>query len=460
MDNTDWVKDELCELELGDQRLNKRVAAMLRALANRPDESVQGAFHARAERVGAYRVLRNEHVQTKDLVDVHAENTLRRASTFERVLCISDTCFISYPHRDLIEGMGPFNRIEDNGFFLQVNFAVSDQGVCLGTLKASTFTRDPALDKRGTQANRKLEEKENQRWADDWQAVEQAQLQLQQAGSSTKLMCVTDSEGDFYELIAMASEGSADFLIRSQGDRLLPSGQRIGERPKDLTPLGRISFELPARRGLEPRVVKQTLYSARVPISAQRKGKRTEAVEVTVLWAMEDNPPSSQKPVNWVLISNVPVTNMDEAIALVNCYRLRWRIEMLFDALKNTCKVERLRLHSLEAIEKLCAFYLITAWRVLYLMTLGREHPDLPATLCFDAEELSLLTLSQKLTTRQPPKKLDTMGKAIEALARLGGYQPRKKYSPPGLRNMTRGYARLLDFVAYKALLQGDFRLS
>lgn len=454
MHNNDWVGDELIELNLGDERLNRRAEAMLRALAARPDEGVQGAFHARAERGGAYRLLRHEHVEPADLIQAHAAATMERASAFKRVLCISDTSFISYPHRELIDGMGPFKHLEDNGFFLQVNFAVSEEGICLGTLRAHTYTRDAALDKKGTQARRPVQQKESQRWIDDCHQVQRCQDELHARGAATRLVYVTDREGDFYELLACAQSGSADFLIRSQGDRLLENGQRIGERPQGATPLAHTQFQLPARHGLKPRNVSQTLYSARVGISALRNGKRNEAVEVTVLWALEDNPPSGEKPVNWVLMTNLPITNAAQAQQMLHWYRMRWRIEMLFDALKNVSQVERLRLHSLSSIENLCTFHLIVAWRVLYLVTLGREQPDLPASISFAPQELHLLTLSQKATTpRKPPKPLNTLAQAMEALALLGSHEPRKKGPPAGLHTIARGYARLLDFVVFASLI-------
>lgn len=454
MQHNDWVNEELNELRLGDQRLDKRAKEVLRGLAQRPGEHVQGAFQARAERAGAYRLLRHEQIDFGALLQSHTSNTLERARAFERVLCISDTSFIAYPHRDPIEGMGPFNQLQDNGFFLHVNFAVSEEGICLGTLKAHTYTRDRALDKKGTQARRPLHQKESQRWVGDCEHVQHCQEALQHSGAATRLVYVTDREGDFYELLACANNGHADYLIRSQGDRLLPNGQRIGERPKELQRLGRTRFELPARRGLKPRTLTQSIYSAQVDISALRNGKRTEAVQSTVLWLMEDEPPQGEKPVNWVLMSNLPVTTLAEALELLRWYRLRWRVEMLFDALKNTCKVERLRLQSLTSIEKLCALHLLVAWRVLYLMTLGREHCDLPASTSFDEEELQVLSLTQKLTTpRKAPRRLDTLGIAMEVLALLGGYEPRKNGPPPGLHTLARGYARLLDFVTFKSIL-------
>jgi hypothetical protein len=449
----DWVEEEFANLDIGDKRLDRRAGAVLRTLMRDPESSLLKAFQSRAELAGVYRLLSNELVDAKDFVQCHSGETLKRASAFERVLCLSDTTFISYPHRSLIDGMGPFKKRKDNGFFLHVDFAVSDQGVCLGTVNWQDFVRDRALNKRKTQAKRPVKDKENQRWINSYEAVDKAQKQLAAQGVATRLCYVTDREGDFYELLARAASGSADFLIRARTTRLLPSGLHIGERPDQGARLGSVSFDMPARRGVKARHVSQSVYSQRVSISARRGPQRTEPVELTVLWLMEDNVPADQSPLNWILLSNLPVTTPQQARTLVDWYRLRWRIEMLFDVLKNTCQVERLQLRSAEGIQKLCALYLIVSWRILYLMTLSRESPELPATTCFAEDELKLLTASQSIWSRKRLPAPKTLGQAVSALARLGGYLARKNDKPPGHRTLTYALLRLIDLALLQRLM-------
>ena len=449
----DWVSEEFKHLDIGDARLNKRAEQVLSTLMREPQSSLLKAFQGRAEVAGVYRMLANEQVEDKHFVDVHSRCTLDRAQGFERVLCLSDTTFISYPHRSHIEGMGPFKKLSDNGFFLHVDFAVSDQGVCLGTLNWQDFVRARALNKRKTQAAKPVSDKENQRWINSYEAVDKAQKQLAAQGAKTRLCYVTDREGDFYELLASAAGGSADFLIRARTTRLLPGGLHIGERPDEGTLLGKVSFEMPARRGVKPRHVTQSIYSQRVSISARRGRTRTEPVEMTVLWLMEDNVPKGQSPLNWILLSNIAVTTPEQASTLVDWYRLRWRIEMLFDVLKNTCQVERLQLRSAKGIQKLCALYLIVSWRILYLMTLSRECPELPASTFFAKDELKLLSASQALWSRKPLPAPQTLGQAVRALARLGGYLDRKNDKPPGHRTLTFALLRLFDLALLQQLL-------
>jgi len=46
--------------------------------------------------------------------------------------------------------------------------------------------------------------------------------------------------------------------------------------------------------------------------------------------ALEKNPPDGEEPVEWMLLTNQSVSNLEEACERVRWYSLRWRIEMYF----------------------------------------------------------------------------------------------------------------------------------
>lgn len=75
------------------------------------------------------------------------------------------------------------------------------------------------------------------------------------------------------------------------------------------------------------------------------------------------------------------------ACELIDWYRARWEIELFFDVLKVGCRVEKLQLDTKARIEKALALYIMVAWRILFLMRLGRTCPELPADLVFDPLE-------------------------------------------------------------------------
>lgn len=58
------------------------------------------------------------------------------------------------------------------------------------------------------------------------------------------------------------------------------------------------------------------------------------------------------KPIEWRLLTNRTATTLDEATELIEWYRARWEIEILFNVLKNGCQVEELQLGTIERLER------------------------------------------------------------------------------------------------------------
>ena len=72
----------------------------------------------------------------------------------------------------------------------------------------------------------------------------------------------------------------------------------------------------------------------------------------------------------WRLLSNRGVSTLDEAVELIDWYRVRWEIELFFVILREGCCIEALQLGSAECIEMALAFYLVVAWRIKRLVWL------------------------------------------------------------------------------------------
>jgi IS4 transposase len=96
---------------------------------------------------------------------------------------------------------------------------------------------------------------------------------------------------------------------------------------------------LASRHGVKERLVRQQLWARRVEL-ADGKGS---AVTVTCIVAREVDAPAGTKPVEWRLLTNRHASSLDEVNELIDWYRARWEIEMLFDILKNACRVEALQ---------------------------------------------------------------------------------------------------------------------
>ncbi|SPD37371.1 transposase (fragment) (plasmid) [Cupriavidus taiwanensis] len=126
----------------------------------------------------------------------------------------------------------------------------------------------------------------------------------------------------------------ADWLLRSQHNRTLPGGGKLWEQVTAGEPVGRIHFTLAARQAQPARAVRQQVWAQRVALPDAAGG----VVSATCIVAREVDPPAGVKPIEWRLLSNREVNDLDAAAQLIDWYRARWEVELFFHVLKNGCK--------------------------------------------------------------------------------------------------------------------------
>ena len=122
-----------------------------------------------------------------------------------------------------------------------------------------------------------------------------------------------------------------------------------------------------------------------------------------------------------------------------------WRIEVFFRILKSGCEVEALQLETAERLERALVIYLVIGWRILHLVTLGRDCPHLPCDVVFAPEEWRAAWLIAK---RQPPPEAPpTLGEMTRIVAGFGGFLGRKGDAHPGPKALWEGMLKLMAYV-------------
>lgn len=339
-------------------------------------------------------------------------------------------------------------------------YAVTPDRVALGVLNVHMWAREarnaeaveqtnPGTGKKkpGEKAKAAPEEKESIRWIKGYEQVAGLAITM----TSTRLVYVTDREGDIMELMATARDmgNPADWLIRSQHNRVLPEPEeeKLWPTVEAQEPIAEICFTLQSRRKgkkkaeRKARQVRQRIYVKRVELRDGKGG----TVQATCIVAKEIDPPAGEEAVIWRLLTNRDVSTPEAAIELIDWYRARWEIEMLFDVLKNGCRVEALQLSTMERVECALALYLIVAWRIAHLMRMGRVCPDMDARLLFELEEVQAAYL---LANKPLPKSAPRLNDVIRLIAGLGGFLGRKSDGEPGAKTLWIGLQRLVDFIA------------
>ena len=69
------IVEELRGIDLGDQRLNRRSARVIEALAANPEASINGACDGWGDTLAAYRLFNNAAVTPEQILQPHREAT-------------------------------------------------------------------------------------------------------------------------------------------------------------------------------------------------------------------------------------------------------------------------------------------------------------------------------------------------------------------------------------------------
>ncbi len=246
---------------------------------------------------------------------------------------------------------------------------------------------------------------------------------------------VADREADIRERMTAAQqqENVVHWLVRAKHNRVTGDG-KLWDRLSVAEVLGTVQFTLARTATRQARPVELTLRRERITLPATQ---HYPELTVTALLAREEHPPENEPPIEWRLLTDETLATLRDAVLRIEWYRRRWLIELFFRTLKTGCKVEELQLSTKERLEKAIVIYLIIAWRVLMLMTLGRDVPELPCDVVFAQEEWQAAWIvSQK---KPLPPNPPTLGDMILIVARFGGFLARKNDGNPGVEALWRG---------------------
>jgi hypothetical protein len=119
-------------------------------------------------------------------------------------------------------------------------------------------------------------------------------------------------------------------------------------------------------------------------------------------------------------------------------------MEMFFNSLKNGCKVEALQLSAMPRIERARALFMMVAWRIGYLMRLGRTCPERDCEVVFEREEWQA---AWRVAGKPLPPKPPSLNDAIRLIASFGGFLGRKGEGEPGAKSLWQGLQRVMDFA-------------
>lgn len=449
-----WIDDELQSLHLGDQRLDRRGRLLLERFFANPQASINAACQGWAETHAAYQFFDNDKVQPQRILQPHQQATRRRIGQHPVVLLVQDTTELDYTAHPPT-GAGPLDAEDRLGFLDHSHIAFTPAGLCLGVLEVDLWARSrEGFGQSKRRQYHPLHAKETYRWLQGYRLACRTAQELPQ----TRIISVADCEGDLYEVFVEAAApggAKAEYVIRVGKERSLterdpqagPYAYRKLRTEMDNAPLL-------AQRQLElPRTPKRAARTASLEIRAQtallkapyRKDRRLPNVQVRVVLVQEIGAPAEVEPIEWLLVTSLPIDTAAAVLQVVDYYTGRWPIEVYFRVYKGGCTVEQLQLETAERLRPCLMLYKIVAWRVLYLTRLGRDVPQLPCEVVFAPQEWKPVW---RVTTKKGlPERPPSLGAMIRLVGQLGGHNGRKGDGAPGAEALWRGIRRMADLA-------------
>lgn len=445
--------------KFGDKRVDRRANFMANKMSKKLGKSLPQIFCTQADLKGAYRFLDNNRVTPKKILQPHVAETIKRCSHEKLVALIQDSSDLDYDYMQCLEGFKSLHINVDKGFRIHPCLAITEKGTPLGILAATNYTREESKLPKKNRNSLLIEEKESYRWLIGYREANKLAEQL----PNVKIVSIADREGDIYECLTEAQpiEGQhkADILVRAKHNRCLndaidDTNDKL-EKKLIRSPVVCEEKIVLNKYRKEERKANIAIRACKVLIQAPKtcKKKTLPPIEMNAVLVSEIDPPKGVKPIDWLLLTTLPIETEVDIKLIVSLYSKRWCIEIYFKILKSGCKIDHPHLQETKRIENYIAFAMIIAWKTMLTTYLPREYPDEPCTCLFTEVEWRLAFRGAQNKILPFPEKIPTLKEMVTLVATLGGYQKRKE--PPGIQTVWRGIVRLMDMVYGYELTRG-----
>jgi len=442
-----WVRREFGGAKLGDRRLEERLLQLGTAFFAQPQANIPQACGSPAAAKAAYRFFDHDRVTMDALLEPHHQATIDRMRRESVVLVAQDTSSLNYTMHPEMQGIGPIsNRVNGpQGLLVHSALAFCPDGLPLGLLDIECWARDPGeFGKKKQRHSKPIEAKESFKWIRALTPIGAAAGQCR----STRVVTLADREADIFEYLLEARTRGLDVVVRAKENRALDQEvQRLWPHMHLHPKAGTIELQVP-RHGKQPaRTAEMGVHFGEVTLAPPQDKRHLVPIRMWAVFTREELPPKEVKePLEWMLLTTVPVTGLADAIERVQWYARRWGIEVFHRILKSGCQIEDRQLGTADRLEACLAIDAVVAWRIHYLTWLGRATPDLPCTVAFEEDQWKAVIVFK--TRKPPPAQPPSLRQMIRSIAQLGGFLARKSDGEPGTQTLWRGLQRMDDITA------------
>jgi hypothetical protein len=437
--------------QLGHKRRTRRLVQLADALLDHPE----GPLTHKLQQPAAYRALcrlaNQPPVTHQAVLRGPSQATLETLRARPGVsLLLHDTTELDYSGRTTLAALGQIGNGNGQGYECHNSLAADPAtGRLLGLAHQILHSRRQVPQGEGVAAKRADPQRESRLWV---RAVEA----IGPAPQGALWVDICDRGADTFEFLEYEVRHGRAFVVRSTHSRALELDAGDGgphllhDRLRTLAAAAGWEVPLSARPGQPARTaaVQAAWAAVRLRAPHMRRGEHGRAP--LALWAIrvwEPCPPTGVEPLEWVLLTAVPVDTTQELRERVSWYECRPLIEDFHKAQKTGVAIEGLRFQSQAGLEPVIALLSVVAVELVNLRVAARvpEQAGRPAAAVVDPLAVEVLSAWRYGEARDL-----TVREFTQALGRLGGHQGRKGDGLPGWQTLWRGWNQLHAMTSYE----------
>jgi hypothetical protein len=431
--------------ELGNKARTRRLVMLADQLTQHPSGTLPQKLRDPAALQATYRLMSRVEVTHAAVLSPHREETLRRIQEHAGpLLVICDGTELDYTTITSLQNLGQIGNGEcgRRGYICQNCLVVDPQTrQAIGLVNQILHVRAEAPCGETKEQSRQRKSRESRLWPEGTRDLP----------GDRRLVVVCDRGGDTFEELEHEQVSGRRFAIRSRYNRrVLTSHEGPGRKQflestlRRQPTMGTFTLQVTASASRPARAAKLNVSFVAVRLVPPKQKRGEYSDQPLAVWAVrvwEPDPPRGEQRLEWVLLTNEPVTSFEDCWRVIEWYECRWVVEEYHKALKTGCQIEELQFCDESRLEPMIALLSVVALTLLNLRDASRR-PDakiISAQTMVSQEYVEVLSLWRHKEVRPQWSLYDF----FQALARLGGHQNRKHDKPPGWLVLWRGWTTL-----------------
>jgi hypothetical protein len=339
MDVSGWIRTEFRSADFGDTRLTDRLVQIGDALGSSPAESIPNACEDWASTKATYRFCDNESVDPNEIFAAHKQAQRSRVSESDELVVVSDTTELVFPRHPAKDGLGDIGTsdMDLEGAKIHSTIGIQPQTHRMtGVIDQQALIEDQQAgtthDANGNSEPIQLDS-EQEKWI---RGDRHAATWLPE---DVRPIFVHDRGADAFSFHAEIIEemDDAGFVVRASHNRRIRTEDgetdKLFDWSSDLPSEGRTTIEIQQAGGRKPREAELSIATGTCDLCPpQNASAGTDPVSVNVVRVDEIS--ESDEPIQWVLLTTESVETLDDALTVLEYYRVRWTIEDWHKVLK------------------------------------------------------------------------------------------------------------------------------